>query len=199
MTEEKLRMPLGARFSEALVLASVLHRFQARKGTQIPYVSHLLAVASLALEYGATEDEAIAAVLHDAIEDQGGPRTAALIEDTFGGPVADIVRACSDTDVDPKPPWQERKDAYMAHVRRATDSVRLVSACEKLHNVRTILSDYREYGESVWERFRGGRTGTLWYYRALVEVFRSHGRSRLTDELERVVTDLEEVCRVGAT
>jgi hypothetical protein len=139
MAEDDLLQPLTIRFKEALTLACDLHRGQSRKGTQIPYVSHLLAVASLALEHGATEDEAIAAVLHDAVEDQGGLRTVARIQERFGAPVAEIVQACSDTDVVPKPPWQLRKEAYIAHVRTAPASVRLVSACDKLHNARSIL------------------------------------------------------------
>jgi HD domain len=195
MAEDTLDNPLTSRFAEALALACELHRSQARKGTQIPYVSHLLAVASLALEYGATEDEAIAAVLHDAVEDQGGAPTARVIENKFGKRVADIVRACSDTDVVPKPPWRERKEAYIAHVRDASASVRLVSACDKLHNARAILADYREHGESLWERFSGGRDGTLWYYRELIDAFSANGRSRLVDELDRVVTELEVLAR----
>jgi (p)ppGpp synthase/HD superfamily hydrolase len=195
MSEDNLLQPLTKRFTEAMTLACDLHRAQARKGTQIPYVSHLLAVASLALEYGATEDEAIAAVLHDAVEDQGGASTATVIENKFGKPVADIVRACSDTDVVPKPPWRARKEAYIAHVRTAPPSVRLVSACDKLHNARAILSDYREHGESLWERFSGGRDETLWYYRELIEAFTTHGRTRLVDELDRVVTELELLTR----
>jgi (p)ppGpp synthase/HD superfamily hydrolase len=195
MTEKKLKNPLTARFTEALTLACMLHRTQARKGTEIPYVAHLLGVASLALEHGATEDEAIAAVLHDAVEDQGGSRTGELIEDKFGKPVADIVRACSDTDVEPKPPWRARKEAYIAHVRAAPASVRLVSASDKLHNARAILSDYRTHGEALWSRFSGGRDGTLWYYRGLVEAFSAHGRTPLIDELDRVVSELEQLCR----
>jgi (p)ppGpp synthase/HD superfamily hydrolase len=197
MTEENLREPLTARFTEALTLACMLHRSQARKGTQIPYVSHLLGVASLALEHGATEDEAIAALLHDAVEDQGGARMGDLIEDKFGKPVADIVRACSDTDVEPKPQWRERKEAYIAHIRTAPASVRLVSASDKLHNARAILGDYRELGEALWARFSGGRDA-LWYYRSLVEAFRAHGRTRLVDELDRVVTELEQLSRADA-
>jgi (p)ppGpp synthase/HD superfamily hydrolase len=198
MSDDNLLQPLTKRFTEALTLACDLHRAQSRKGTQIPYVAHLLGVASLALEHGAMEDEAIAAVLHDAVEDQGGAATATVIENKFGKPVADIVRACSDTDVLPKPPWRERKEAYIAHVRTAPSSVRLVSACDKLHNARAILSDYREHGESLWDRFTGGREGTLWYYRTLVEAFSAHGRTRLIDELDRVVTELEQLCRAGS-
>lgn len=197
MADETLRQPLTARFSEALSLACELHRTQARKGTQIPYVAHLLGVASIALEHGADEDEAIAAVLHDAVEDQGGAQTAALLAQRFGDRVADIVRSCSDTDVVPKPPWRERKTAYVAHVAEASPSARLVSASDKLHNARAALADYRTLGPVLWERFKGGRDGTLWYYRALVDAYRKSppggdGR-RLVDELDRVVTELERI------
>lgn len=193
MSDQPLLQPLSDRFSAALVLACELHRVQPRKATQIPYVAHLLGVASIALEHGATEDEAIAAVLHDAVEDQGGATTATRIREQFGATVADIVVACSDTDVVPKPPWRARKEAYIAQVRSAPASVRLVSASDKLHNARAILSDYRDIGESLWSRFTGGRDGTLWYYRSLVEAFASHGTNRLVSELDRVVTDLERM------
>jgi len=197
MSDEPLDRPLTRRFSDALALACALHRTQARKGTQIPYVAHLLGVASLALEHGADEDEAIGAVLHDAVEDQGGPETERLVRKTFGDRVADIVVACTDTDVIPKPPWRERKERYVAHIRHASPSARLVSACDKLHNARAILADYRELGEALWSRFTAGRE-SLWYYRALVEAFASHGRSPLVDELDRVVTELETLSRPAA-
>ncbi len=193
MSEEDLAQPLTDRFTRALTLACELHRTQARKGSQVPYVAHLLAVASIALEHGASEDEAIAAVLHDAVEDQGGKETAGRIRAEFGDQVADVVLGCSDTDEEPKPPWRARKERYVAHVREASTSVRLVSASDKLHNARSILADYRVHGEAVWEIFRGGRGGTLWYYRALVEAFSLHGRSRLVDELDRVVSELESL------
>jgi GTP pyrophosphokinase len=185
--------PLGPRFVEALGFAASLHRAQMRKGTGIPYVSHLLAVASIALENGAGEDEAVAALLHDAVEDQGGAPTLAEIRRRFGDRVADIVAGCTDTDVVPKPPWRGRKEAYVAHVAFASASVRLVSAADKLHNARSILADYRLHGEEVWGRFTGGRSGTLWYYRALVNAFLAHGSSPLLDELERTVAELERL------
>jgi (p)ppGpp synthase/HD superfamily hydrolase len=190
MSETELEQPLSPRFQEALSLACELHREQARKGTQVPYVAHLLAVASIALEHGASEDEAIAALLHDAVEDQGGAQTAALIRARFGDAVADIVQACSDTDEVPKPPWEERKQAYIAHVRQAPASVRLVSASDKLHNARCILADYRVHREAVWARFTGGREGTLWYYRELVQAFSLHGEHPLVTELQRTVNEL---------
>lgn len=200
MADEILRNPLSGRFTEALSLACILHRRQPRKGTQIPYVAHLLAVASIALEHGATEDCAIAALLHDAIEDQGGVAIEMRIRDTFGDAVADIVRACSDTDVVPKPPWRERKQRYIDHIGAAgtTASARLVSAADKLHNARSILADYRVHGEAVWARFTGGRDGTLWYYRALVSVFVKADETPLVKELNRVVTELEALAGVSA-
>lgn len=177
------------------MLACELHRSQARKGTQTPYVAHLLAVAGIALEHGATEDEAISALLHDAVEDQGGPATAARIRVQFGEEVASIVLGCTDTDVTPKPPWRARKEAYIAHVSTASPSVLLVSASDKLHNARTLVADYHVVGEELWKRFSGGRDGTLWYYRALVDAFAAHARTPLIDELDRVVTELERLSR----
>jgi len=193
MSEPELHLPLSTRFQEALCLACDLHARQARKGTQVPYVAHLLAVASIALEHGANEDEAIAALLHDAVEDQGGAQTAALIRERFGDTVANIVLACSDTDMVPKPPWRERKRAYIAHVRQAPASVRLISASDKLHNARSILADYRVHREALWQRFSGGREGTLWYYRELVEAFTSHGERPLVNELARIVAEIERL------
>lgn len=188
---------LTPRFEDALTYAARLHSRQVRKGSAIPYVSHLLAVAAIALEHGANEDEAIAALLHDAVEDQGGVETQADIRRCFGDSVAEIVAGCTDTARTPKPPWRKRKEAYVAHVRTASPSVRLVSAADKLHNARTILLDYRRWGESLWDRFQGGRSGTLWYYRALVQAFRQAGDSPLVEELDRVVTELEELAGVG--
>jgi len=188
---------LGARFDEALAFAARLHRDQLRKGTEIPYVSHLLAVAGIALENGANEDEAIAALLHDAVEDQGGAPTLVEIRRRFGEAVADIVAGCTDTDEVPKPPWRGRKEAYVAHVASASPSVRLVSAADKLHNARSILADYRRHGERIWKRFAGGREGTLWYYRALVDAFRTHGETPLVDELARTVAELERLAAAG--
>ncbi len=192
MAGKTLDRPLTARFTDALVFACELHRGQSRKGTQIPYVSHLLGVACLVLEYGGDEDEAIGGLLHDAVEDQGGKATATAIRERFGDRVADIVLSCSDCDVIPKPPWRQRKEAYVAHLRVATASALLVSACDKLHNARTILADYREQGEALWSRFSGGRE-SLWYYRALVDAYTSRGRTPVVEELERVVIELERL------
>jgi|SRR5579863_2212936 len=184
-------MELSTRFDDALVFASRLHAKQTRKGTDIPYIAHLLAVASIVLEQGGSEDEAIAALLHDAIEDQGGAPTRELIRQRYGENVVEIVDGCTDAEVMPKPPWRARKEAYIGHLVGAPASVRLVSAADKLHNARAILTDYRILGESLWQRFNGGKEGTLWYYRTLVDILRSAGRTPLVDELERVVSELE--------
>jgi (p)ppGpp synthase/HD superfamily hydrolase len=181
------------RFDDALVLTHQLHAKQKRKGTPIPYVGHLLAVTSIVIENGGTEDEAIAALLHDAIEDQGGDRVRRVIRERFGENVLAIVEGCTDTDETPKPPWRKRKEDYIAHVRHASPSVRLVSMADKLHNARSILQDYRVYGDAVWRRFNGGQDGSLWYYRSLVDVFRESGASPLLDELDRVVSTLESL------
>src|SRR5262249_27252192 len=135
---------LSDRFADAFQYALALHRNQARKDTPIPYLSHLMSVSGLALELGASEDEAIAALLHDAVEDQGV--TVEEISQRFGKTVAMIVEGCTDTDKVPKPPWRARKESYIAHVRSAPASVRLVSSCDKLHNARSIVADYRRQG-----------------------------------------------------
>ena len=184
---------LSKRFKEALVYALDLHAAQTRKGTEVPYASHLLSVAALVLEDGGSEDEAIAALLHDAVEDQGGPRTRAEIGRRFGDKVARIVDGCTDTDETPKPPWRDRKESYIENMRRAAPEVRRVSLADKLHNSRTILSGLRRRGDEVWQRFAGGKDGTLWYYRALVNAYRQSGDSFLLDELERVVTEMERL------
>jgi GTP pyrophosphokinase len=182
----------SARLIEALGVAAQLHANQRRKGSEIPYLSHLLGTCSIALEYGADEDEAIAALLHDAIEDVEPTGVARSAVAAFGERVLHIVEGCTDSDVHPKPPWRDRKRRYVAHVGQADASVLLVSASDKLHNARSIAADLRRHGASTWERFTGGRDGSLWYYRALVEAFRAnpeHPRD-LVDELDRAVREL---------
>jgi len=189
-------MKLSRKFEEALVYASVVHAGQIRKATGIPYIGHLLGVASIAFEYGADENEAIGALLHDAAEDAGG---AARIEDIrvrFGEKVATIVEGCTDTLETPKPPWRERKEKYLAHLKETDASTRLVSAADKLFNARSILRELRQRGDAIWARFSGGKKDRLWYYRALVTAFRQHGdHSDLIDELDRVVTEIEKRVR----
>ncbi len=182
---------LTERFEQALAYASHLHVAQRRKSTGAPYFAHLMAVAALVLEHGADEDTAIAALLHDAVEDQGGAVTRAEIERRFGTRVARIVDGCTDTDEQPKPPWRARKEAYLAHLAGADDAVRLISAADKLHNVRDLTAAYRREGESVWPNFRGGRDGTRWYYRAVLAELRRRGPQALVDELGRAVAEFE--------
>lgn len=190
-------MPLTNRYGSALAFAFALHASQQRKGSGVPYVSHLLAVSALVIEHGGDEDQAIAALLHDAIEDQGGDAARVQIRERFGERVVQIVDGCTDAQALPKPPWQARKETYLAHLDVADPSIRLVSLADKVHNARTILMDYRQYGEAFWTRFTTGREGTLWYYRALADAFRRHGATPLTDELERCVAEIERLVSAG--
>lgn len=182
---------LTPRFEEALVFATQLHARQIRKGSQTPYVAHLLGVTALVLENGGDEDTAIAALLHDAVEDQGGLKTLNEIRQRFGTRVADIVEACSDTFTFPKPPWRKRKQAYLDHLPDTTPEARLVSLADKLHNARSILRDLSQDGELVWNKFNGGKQGTLWYYHSLVEIFQQLDDNYLVSELTRVVSEID--------
>jgi (p)ppGpp synthase/HD superfamily hydrolase len=179
---------LTGRYDDALVFASKLHREQFRKASKIPYISHLLSVSALVIESGGSEDQAIAGLLHDAAEDQGGRKTLEAIRDRFGDSVATIVSDCTDSWTQPKPPWRERKEAYIARLPLKPEESLLVSLADKAHNSRTILADYREVGDKVWDRFRGGKTGTLWYYQSLSEFFSKNYRIRLSKEFARSVT-----------
>ncbi|HEY3121994.1 MAG TPA: HD domain-containing protein [Vicinamibacteria bacterium] len=190
------RSLLGARFEEALQYATRLHASQKRKGTEVPYVSHLLSVAALVLEEGGGEDDAIAALLHDAVEDQGGRPTLEEIRRRFGDRVAHIVEGCTDAETVPKPPWRERKERYVAHLRHAAPDVLRVSMADKLHNARAILADLRRHGDVLWGRFTADRAGVLWYYRSLVTAYQQAGGGFLAEELDRVVTEIE---RLAAT
>lgn len=187
---KKKQFPIGVRFEKALVFAHQLHSRQLRKGTRIPYISHLMSVASLVLENGGDEDMAIAALLHDAVEDQGGLPTLERIRRKFGRKVAAIVDGCTDAYEEPKPPWRPRKEAYLTHLAKASKAVRLVAAADKLHNARAILSDYRAVGERVWSRFNAGKAGQLWYYRSLVKALGGPKASPLAAELARTVREL---------
>ena len=191
---------LTKKYEEALTFANRLHNQQYRKGTTIPYISHLIAVSSLVLEAGGNEDEAIGALLHDSIEDCGFDYpggTKMLREDIrkrFGDTVLEIVEHCTDADEIPKPPWRERKQSYINAIATKPDNALLVSCADKLHNARAILSDYRTLGEPLWDRFKGGRE-SLWYYRSLVAAFKDAGRisGPLLDELERIVGELHSL------
>ncbi len=193
---------LTHRLAEALDLAVELHRSQIRKkgpgetGPDVPYLSHLLAVTALVLAHGGDEDEAVAALLHDGPEDQGGRPVLERIRRRFGERVARIVESCSDTFEAPKPEWLERKRTYIAHLRDNApgDDVLLVSLADKVHNVGSIVRDRREVGEAVWKRFTAGRKGTLWYYRTLERIFRERDSERtrpLATELSRLLDELD--------
>lgn len=191
-------VPLSARFSEALGGAADLHAVQSRKGTAIPYIAHLLGVASIALHHGADEDEAIAALLHDAIEDAprqlGAEWVRKWLRFRFGERVLGIVEGCTDPDVSPKPPWRKRKQTYIARVRKEPASVVLVSAADKLHNAGAVLSDYREIGDRLWKRFNAdaGKAGVIGYYRGLAMAYKTTGYyPRLVRELDGVVSEIE--------
>jgi (p)ppGpp synthase/HD superfamily hydrolase len=194
--ETTQRTLLTTRFEEALVYTTRLHATQLRKGTNIPYISHLLSVAALVIEDGGDEEQAIAALLHDAIEDCGGDKIRQEIQQKFGERVASIVEGCTDSDVIPKPPWRERKEKYIQHFRSASTEVHRVSLADKLHNARSILFDWYRIGETVWTRFKGGKEGTLWYYHSLIAAAKEAGDCLfLTEELERVIQQLESVSR----
>jgi (p)ppGpp synthase/HD superfamily hydrolase len=182
---------LDSRFLRAFDFAAAKHAGQTRKASTIPYIAHLMGVASLVLEAGGNEDLAIAALLHDVVEDCGGAPMLKEVRKRFGSRVAKIVEECTDADTYPKPPWRERKEKYLRSLRKADAGTRLVSAADKLNNVRSILSDYRAVGESIWIRFNGGREGTLWYYRALLDEFLRHKLNRITRDFELAVNELE--------
>lgn len=196
MTETLEKPLLGERFDRAFKLASELHRSHVRKGTNVPYVSHLMSVAALVLEDGGDECEAIAALLHDALEDHGDRITAEELEAEFGPRVRALVEACTDTPPDfsggRKPPWKERKLAYIAHVANEAVPTR-VSLADKLHNARSILRDHRLEEEAVWDRFSAEKSETLWYYRELAGAYRQAGAEGfMIEEFERVVGKLEK-------
>ena len=192
-------MPVvGKRFRDALTWAAELHEDQERKGGNIPYVAHLLGVASIVLEHGGSEDQAIAALLHDALEDQAHKISAGEITARFGDQVERIVQACTDGDPEEqrdrnKERWYERKRKYISGIAAKPSQAILVSMADKLHNARAILEDYRALGPPVWSRFTTGKEGTLWYYRSMVDAFESSGHDRLRGELRRTVSELENL------
>jgi GTP pyrophosphokinase len=188
---------LGRRFLHGFEFASKKHGGQTRKASTIPYIAHLMGVASLVLEAGGDEDLAIAALLHDVVEDCGGEPMLREVRRRFGPRVAKIVDGCTDSYATsyatPKAPWRERKENYIARLQKENADTRLVSAADKLNNVRSIVSDYRAIGESIWSRFNGGREGTLWYYRTLRDEFLRGQPNRITRELELAVNELESL------
>jgi (p)ppGpp synthase/HD superfamily hydrolase len=185
-------VPLSETFDQALVYASRLHRDQVRKGSGIPYVAHLLSVSSRVLVAGGSENQAIAGLLHDAAEDQGGQATLDEIQARFGRPVSEIVADCTDSWVEPKPAWRPRKEAYLAALPSKPATSLLVSLADKVDNAEAILLDYLHLGDELWSRFTGGREGTIWYYRTLSAIFDRVLPCPLTAELSRTVSAFPE-------
>jgi (p)ppGpp synthase/HD superfamily hydrolase len=192
MSEQTSTPKLTGQFAKALVYAELKHHSQVRKGGDIPYVGHLLSVAGLVVNDGGSEDQAIAALLHDAVEDAGGPQTLEEIRANFGEDVARIVQECSDTDETPKPPWRDRKQRYINHLAAVGDDTILVSVADKLDNARSMLRDYHTHGPELWQRFTvKDPHDHLWYYGELLSAYRSRDcKSWMVDELDRVVTEL---------
>jgi (p)ppGpp synthase/HD superfamily hydrolase len=185
-------MPLSENFDDALVYASRLHRGQVRKGSGVPYVAHLMSVSSRVIIAGGSEVQAIAGLLHDAAEDQGGQATLDHIEKRFGTPVARIVSDCTDSWVEQKPAWRPRKEAYLAAIPSKPATSLLVSLADKVDNAEAILHDYRHIGEDLWGRFTGGRQGTIWYYRTLASIFARALPCALASELSRLVAQFPD-------
>ena len=199
VSEQTATPKLTDQFSKALVYAELKHHAQVRKGGDIPYIGHLLSVAGLVINDGGSEAQAIAALLHDAVEDQGGPPTLEEIRTNFGDDVARIVAECSDTDEQPKPPWLDRKRKYIDHLADVGIDTLLVSVADKLDNARSMLRDYHEHGPKLWERFnRKNPHDHLWYYDSLLGAYREHGLdSWMVDELGRVVGELKRLVEGG--
>jgi len=185
---------LSARYSAALEYANELHRGQVRKATGAPYIAHLLSVSALVLEYGGDEDEAIAALLHDSVEDQGGSATLAQVRARFGDRVAAIVAGCTELQWQPGGPrWRERKEEFIARLAEADDSVRLVVAADKLHNTYSYLRDYARFGDELWSRFKNGRAGLSWFVRAVWQALSARGELPILRELDTVLQRLENL------
>jgi (p)ppGpp synthase/HD superfamily hydrolase len=193
-------VPMTPRFAEAFLFAERLHCNQVRKKTQVPTISHLMAVTALVLENGGGEDEAIAALLHDTAEDCGGRPVLEEIRRRFGDTVASIVEDCSDTLEAPKPRWQPRKESYLEHLETAPEATLLVSLADKVHNTRALAFEYRRVGDRLWQRFTATREQTFWYYQSLLDVFRRRCPEQLeplVDELARAFQDLQGLVGEG--
>jgi GTP pyrophosphokinase len=182
---------LTGRFDQALLYAHEVHGDHTRKGNGAPYIGHLLGVSSIVIDDGGSEDEAIAALLHDAPEDRGGRARLDDIRARFGDAVATIVEDCTDSWTTPKEPWAERKKHYIEHAKRLDPASLRVSAADKVHNAYAILRDLRNIGDTVWERFNAGADDILAYYQSLVRSYREAGGGRLVDELDRIVRAIE--------
>lgn len=192
MSEDNGETFLVEPFERGLEFAAKRHKGHLRKGTSIPYIAHLLQVAGIVMEYGGNEVQAVAALLHDVVEDQKA--TLVEVREDFGPEIATIVEGCSDTDQAEKEEWWQRKRTYIEAIAKKGPEVRLVSAADKLHNARAILKDYRTDGDAVFQRFKGKKAGTIWYYRALIDAFRAtNTEEALIDELNRTLTEIERL------
>lgn len=190
MQYQKPDVAVTPRFRDALTYAAELHQHQFRKGTSVPYLSHLLAVSGMVMEAGGDEDEAIAGLLHDGPEDCGGYATLKEIHTRFGTRVADIVEGCTDTLETPKPEWRARKSRYLERLSGESPSLHLVSSADKLHNARAMLADYRLLGDDLWSRFSATRAQQFWYFDSLIAIYRTKGATPLASELARVIQEL---------
>lgn len=186
-----MSFPLGRPYEDALTFAARVHHGQYRKGTTIPYLAHVLAVSSLALEHGACEEVAVAALLHDAVEDGGGLPVLEEIRARFGEGVAEMVMECTDAYAKPKPPWRARKEAYLARLPQASEGAKLIALCDKLHNVTALVRDLGRGGKAVWSRFNASPEETLWYYRRVVEILGTGRDGSLERELAAKVEALK--------
>lgn len=213
MTTEPTMTRLTARYDRAVTMARTLHAIDVRKGTNTPYLAHVLSASALVLEHEGSEEQAIAALLHDAVEDHGGLPRLAQIRAEFGDGVAAIVEACSDSTVEDrgdKLPWWDRKVAYLEHLESSPADAVLVTAADKLHNARAVLVDYLAIGEELWGKFNSsaGRAGTMWYQRRVAEILGRRLRELggegspadgLGRELQRTVGQLFDAVRTAAT
>lgn len=187
---------LSDRFQNAFFMAFSLHREQLRKASQTPYITHLMTVSALVLENGGSEDQAIAALLHDAVEDAGGKDTLNKIREEFGDTVAELVDGCTDSYTHPKSDWEQRKVDYLEKLRNASDEVKLISLADKVHNARSILNDLHLRGESTWDKFQGKKTGTLMYYFALAKIFDDAPYPTLKNELRNLVDEIQTLANL---
>lgn len=191
MSTDQTTIMLGPKFEQALMFANRVHARQQRKESGAPYLAHVLGVTSLVLEDGGSEAEAIAALLHDTAEDGGGETILVQIDEQFGPEIAEIVRQCSDTLTTPKPPWRGRKEAHLAKLATARPETLRVVLADKVYNARNLLRSLEEYGPRVWSSFKGGRDGTLWYFRQMHALFSQARPGYLVDEFARVLAAIE--------
>ncbi|MGI0495599.1 HD domain-containing protein [Alkalinema pantanalense CENA528] len=179
--------PLSDRFPQALTYAHQLHAQQYRKGSKIPYISHLLSVAALVLEDGGDEDSAIAALLHDAIEDQGGATTREVIRQQFGDRVTHLIDTCTESDITPKPPWKHRKTQYLEQLKTASDDAIRIILADKLHNARSIHRDLQTHPDQTWQKFNASPSDIRWFYQSCLTILQQRSQSPMVKELQQIL------------